>query len=50
MALSHRDLEDMKPLLNDTVKQLLGFSEPTVVAAALNCVSTGYDTNKTVGK
>ncbi|XP_059166868.1 U4/U6 small nuclear ribonucleoprotein Prp3-like [Physella acuta] len=48
MALSHRDLEDMKPLLNDTVKQLLGFSEPTVVAAALNCVSTGYDTNKTV--
>ncbi|KAK0057049.1 U4/U6 small nuclear ribonucleoprotein Prp3 [Biomphalaria pfeifferi] len=48
MALSHRDIEDLKPLLNDTVKQLLGFSEPTVVAAALNCVSTGYDMNKTV--
>ncbi|KAH9502247.1 U4/U6 small nuclear ribonucleoprotein Prp3, partial [Bulinus truncatus] len=48
MALSHRDLEDLKPLLSDTVKQLLGFSEPTVVAAALNCVSTGYDMNKTI--
>ncbi|CAL1540677.1 unnamed protein product [Lymnaea stagnalis] len=48
MALSHRDLDDLKPLLSDTVKQLLGFSEPTVVAAALNCLSTGYDMNKTI--
>ncbi|GFO33052.1 U4/u6 small nuclear ribonucleoprotein prp3 [Plakobranchus ocellatus] len=48
MALTGRDLDDLKPLLSETVKQMLGFSEPTVVAAALNCVSTGYDMKKTV--
>ncbi|KAK3799881.1 hypothetical protein RRG08_051512 [Elysia crispata] len=48
MALTSRDLDDLKPLLSETVKQMLGFSEPTVVAAALNCVSTGYDMKKTI--
>ena len=50
MALTSRDLDDLKPLLSETVKQMLGFSEPTVVAAALNCVSTGYDMKKTIGE
>lgn len=50
MSLTNRDVEDLKGLLNDTVKQFLGFSEPSVVSAALNCISTGYDKRKTVGK
>ncbi|BFZ13608.1 hypothetical protein BsWGS_16647 [Bradybaena similaris] len=48
MALSNRELDDLRPQLNDTVKQVIGFSEPTVVNAAFNCISTGFDMKKTI--
>lgn len=50
MALTNRELDDLRPQLNDTVKQVIGFSEPTVVNAAFNCISTGFDMKKTIGK
>ena len=49
MSLSHRELEDLKYVLSDTVKEFLGFNEATLVSAALNCVTKGYDKQKTVG-
>ncbi|KAM4690339.1 U4/U6 small nuclear ribonucleoprotein Prp3 [Rhinophrynus dorsalis] len=47
MALSKRELDDLKPWVEKTVKGVLGFSEPTVVTAALNCVGKGMDKKKT---
>ena len=47
---SQRDLDDLKGILADTTKQFLGFNEPSVASAALNCVTKGYDKNKTVNK
>ncbi|XP_018415403.1 PREDICTED: U4/U6 small nuclear ribonucleoprotein Prp3 isoform X2 [Nanorana parkeri] len=46
MSLSKRELEDLKPWVEKTVKGVLGFSEPTVVTAALNCVGKGMDKKK----
>ncbi|KAM9293834.1 U4/U6 small nuclear ribonucleoprotein Prp3 [Gastrophryne carolinensis] len=43
MSLSKRELEDLKPWIEKTVKGVLGFSEPSVVTAALNCVGKGMD-------
>uniref|UniRef100_H3AQQ6 U4/U6 small nuclear ribonucleoprotein Prp3 n=1 Tax=Latimeria chalumnae TaxID=7897 RepID=H3AQQ6_LATCH len=46
MSLSKRDLEELKPWVEKTVRRVLGFSEPTVVTAALNCVGKGMDKKK----
>ncbi|CAJ0927068.1 unnamed protein product [Ranitomeya imitator] len=46
MSLSRRELDDLKPWIEKTVKGVLGFSEPTVVIAALNCVGKGMDKKK----
>ncbi|XP_068109333.1 U4/U6 small nuclear ribonucleoprotein Prp3 [Hyperolius riggenbachi] len=46
MSFSKRDLDDLKPWVEKTVKGVLGFSEPTVVTAALNCVGKGMDKKK----
>ncbi|XP_077993546.1 U4/U6 small nuclear ribonucleoprotein Prp3-like [Glandiceps talaboti] len=48
VSLSKRDLEELRPWVDKTVKRVLGFSEPTVVTAALNCVSKGMDQSKTI--
>lgn len=50
MALSRKEVEDMKGILDKTVQKFLGFSEPAVVTAALNCINKGYDKRKTMGK
>ncbi|XP_076338997.1 pre-mRNA processing factor 3 [Tachypleus tridentatus] len=50
MALSRRDLEELKPWIDKTVQKFLGFSEPTLVTAAINCLSSGYDKRKTTDK
>uniref|UniRef100_A0A8C4T3X0 U4/U6 small nuclear ribonucleoprotein Prp3 n=1 Tax=Erpetoichthys calabaricus TaxID=27687 RepID=A0A8C4T3X0_ERPCA len=47
MALSKRELDELKPWVEKTVKRVLGFSEPTVVTAALHCVGKGMDKRKT---
>nr|XP_033772319.1 U4/U6 small nuclear ribonucleoprotein Prp3-like [Geotrypetes seraphini] len=46
MSYSKRDLDDLKPWVEKTVKRVLGFSEPTVVTAALNCVGKGMEKKK----
>lgn len=50
MALSKRELDELKPWIEKTVKRVLGFSEPTVVTAALNCVGKGMDKKKAAGR
>lgn len=48
LSLTKRDLDELKPWVEKTVKRVLGFSEQTVVTAALNCVGKGMDKKKTV--
>ena len=50
MSLSKRDLDDMRPMVDDIVRKVLGFSESSVTMAALNCVSKGMSKTKTIGK
>uniref|UniRef100_A0A8B9HM51 U4/U6 small nuclear ribonucleoprotein Prp3 n=1 Tax=Astyanax mexicanus TaxID=7994 RepID=A0A8B9HM51_ASTMX len=42
-----REVEELRPWVERTVKKVLGFSEPTVVTAALHCVGKGLDKRKT---
>ena len=49
MALSRRDVEELKPIIDRTVVKFLGFSEPTLVTAAVSCLEKGYDKHKTMG-
>lgn len=50
MSLNKREVEELKPWVERTVKKVLGFSEPTVVTAALHCVGKGLDKRKTIGE
>ena len=50
MSLSRREWDDMKTQLDGTVQKFLGFSEPSLVTAALNCIDKGYERDKTVRK
>ena len=43
MAVSRRELEELKPWVEETVKRRLGFSEKSVVNAALYCVTNNLD-------
>ncbi|XP_068701394.1 U4/U6 small nuclear ribonucleoprotein Prp3-like [Montipora foliosa] len=45
MAVSRRELEELKPWVEETVKRRLGFSEKSVVNAALYCVTNNLDRN-----
>ncbi|KAJ9589018.1 hypothetical protein L9F63_017713 [Diploptera punctata] len=49
-ALSKKDLDEIKPYIDKTVQKFLGFSEPSLVTAALNCLTSGYDRRKTTNK
>ncbi|NXR74054.1 PRPF3 protein, partial [Pycnonotus jocosus] len=46
MPLSKQELDELKPRIEKLVKRVLGFSEPTVVTMALNCIGTGMDKKK----
>jgi len=50
MALSRKEVDEIKPLIDRTVIKFLGFSEPTLATAAISCLEKGYDKRKTVGK
>lgn len=50
MSLPKREVEELRPWVERTVKKVLGFSEPTVVTAALHCVGKGLDKRKTTGE
>ncbi|KAI1901527.1 hypothetical protein AGOR_G00035340 [Albula goreensis] len=47
MSLPRRDVEELRPWVERTVKKVLGFSEPTVVTAAMHCLGKGLDKRKT---
>lgn len=47
MSLPKREVEELRPWVERIVKKVLGFSEPTVVTAALHCVGKGLDKRKT---
>lgn len=49
MSAVKRDLDDFRPALGGIVHGVLGFSEPTLVTAALNCLNNGYDRSQTIG-
>ncbi|RMC14953.1 hypothetical protein DUI87_07132 [Hirundo rustica rustica] len=46
MSLSKRELDELKPWIEKTVKCVLGFLEPAVVTTVLNCVGKGMDKKK----
>ncbi|KAG8223965.1 hypothetical protein J437_LFUL005578 [Ladona fulva] len=48
--ISRKDIEEIKPSLDMTVQKFLGFSEPSLVTAAINCLVSGYDRRKTTDK
>lgn len=43
MAVSRRELEELKPWVEETVERRLGFNEKSVVNAALYCVKNNLD-------
>ncbi|CAB3995994.1 U4 U6 small nuclear ribonucleo Prp3 [Paramuricea clavata] len=43
MALSRKEVDEIKPWLKDTVKKRLGYSEKSVVNAALQCLQNNLD-------
>jgi U4/U6 small nuclear ribonucleoprotein PRP3 len=47
MSLTRKDLDELKPWVESTVEKVLGFSEPSIAHAALNCVEKGFDKRKT---
>jgi U4/U6 small nuclear ribonucleoprotein PRP3 len=49
-SLSKKDIEEIKPYIDKAVQKFLGFSEPSLVTAALNCLASGYDKRKTSSK
>ena len=49
MSLPKREMEELRPWVERTVKKVLGFSEPTVITAALHCLGKGMDKRKTIG-
>lgn len=50
MSLSRRQLDELRPLVDKAVHRFFGFSEETLVAAAINCIDRGYDSRKTEDK
>ena len=49
MSLTKKEVDDLKPLIDRVVQKVVGFSEPTLVTAAINCLDKGYNEKKTAG-
>jgi len=47
--LSKKELEDIRPWVSESVTTFLGFSEDTVVSAALDCVARSLSRQATTG-
>lgn len=47
--LTRKEIDDMKPQIEEAVHKFLGFSEPAIVTTAVNCIGSGYDKRKTAG-
>lgn len=50
MTLTRKEAEELKPWVDRTVHKFLGFEEPTLVTAAVSCLSSGYDKAETARK
>lgn len=48
--LSRKDVDELKPSIDKAVQKFLGFNEPSLVTAAINCLCSGYDRRKTTGE
>ena len=48
--LSKKELEELRPWVSESVTAFLGFSEDTVVNAALDCVAKSLSRQATTGK
>ncbi|KAK0090813.1 hypothetical protein PV325_003833 [Microctonus aethiopoides] len=48
--LTRKEIDDMKPQIEEAVHKFLGFSEPAIVTTAVNCIGSGYDKRKTADK
>lgn len=46
MALSRKEVDEIKPWLKDTVKKRLGYSEKSVVNAAIQCLQNNLDKDR----
>ena len=47
MALTRKELEELRPWVESTVAEELGISEPSVAHTALGCMEKGFDKRKT---
>ncbi|KAL1426381.1 hypothetical protein MTO96_003390 [Rhipicephalus appendiculatus] len=50
MALTRKEAEELRPWVDRTVHKFLGFEEPTLVTAAVSCLSSGFDKAETTKK
>ena len=47
-SYTKKELNDLRPVLDKAVQKFFGFAEPSVVNAAVNCLGSGYDRDKTM--
>lgn len=50
MSLSRKEIEELRPRIERVVQDILGFSEQTLVTAAINCLEKGYSRKEAAGE
>ncbi|KAK8778376.1 hypothetical protein V5799_020285 [Amblyomma americanum] len=50
VTLTRKEAEELRPWVDRTVQKFLGFEEPTLVTAAVSCLSSGFDRAETARK
>jgi len=50
MALSKKDMDELQPIIHDTVTKRLGFPEKAVMKASMACLIDGLDHDEATGK
>ncbi|CAH1787996.1 unnamed protein product, partial [Owenia fusiformis] len=50
MSKRDKERDDLKYAVEKAVQKFLGFSEPTLVTASINCIDKGYDRRKAISK
>lgn len=44
-----KDLEELKPRVGNIIYKLLGYSDPSLVAVIMNCITAGHDKKRMTG-
>lgn len=44
-----KDLEELKPRVGNIIYKLLGYSDPSLVAVIMNCITAGQDKKRMTG-